>query len=471
MRSSIRQSLLYFATVAFGQGFAFLLLPIVTRFLTPEQYGYYSLALVVTSLIGMATAQWITNVGLRLYVDAHQRQVTRAFFLSTSLLQLLLFGTVYAAGMLVLAHTSIHLAPLPVMLLAGASRLLETQYTYTTTLLRADQRAVPFAVAEISAGLIRFAVTTVGLFAGMRSAELLFAASALGFLAADVYATRSLWRGLTGAPHFDREGVLELVRSGPASIPFSTATWLERLSDRLILAFYAGPAVVGIYTVGYTVGERLLGTLVQAVFMVAWPNILNSWRDGGLRAARAAIAAAQQMYFWVTVGPALFLMVFGSVVMHWLAGAAFQSSAVVVPIIAAAMWVNGFGTYLNRQFELNKRYGGLSGITMIGAVLNVVLNILLIPRYGIAGAAVATLANQAVNTAIFLARMDRSLARVEVRPLLAALALAGAAWLVSRLAGQHDVLAVALFIVVYAAGAIVALVRIDRNEIGASASP
>ena len=465
MRSSIRQSFLYFVTVAFGQGLSFLLLPLVTRFLAPEEYGYYSLALVVTSLVAMGTAQWVTNVGLRLYVDAYGREATRGFFVSTSLLQIVLFMTVYGGALLVLAHTGSHLAPLRIMAYAGAARLLEIQYSYSTTLLRADQRATPFAVAEVTSGLIRVGATTAGLFLGFKNAEMLFVASGLAFFIASVYATGALWRGLLGTRLFDTKGLKELVRSGPASIPFSMSSWLERLADRLVLAYFAGPAAVGIYSVGYTVGERLLGTLVQAVFMVAWPNILNGWRDGGREAARAAIDTAQRIYVWITVGPALFLMTFGGVLMHWLAGESYQASAVVVPIVTAAMWVGGFGAYLNRQFELNKRYGQLSGITMVGATFNVVLNIVLIPRFGMAGAAFATLVNQSFNSAVFLVGRDRGLVRIQLRPLLAAVALSGLAWLVSRLAVHHDALAVGLFIVVYAAGALSALRGIDREEL------
>ena len=469
-RSSVRQSVLYFATVAFGQGLPFLLLPIVTRYLTPEAYGHYALALVVSSLVAMGTAQWVTNVGLRLYVDAYARDATRAFYLSSSLLQTGLFIATYAAALALLSVAGIHLAPLRVLLFAGLAQLVGNQYTYTTTLLRADQRALPFTVAEISAGIIRFGATAAGLAAGLRSAELLFAATGLGFLLATGYATVALWRGLIGARLLDTDGTRELLRAGPASLPFSMAGWLERLADRLVLAFYAGPAVVGVYSVGYAVGERVIGSLVQAVFMVAWPSILNGWREAGASGAAPAIATAQRMYAWITVGPALFLLVFGRVLMGWFVGASFEASAVVVPIIVASMWVGGFGAYLNRQFELNKRYARLSGVSMAGAAVNVGLNFLLIPSYGMAGAAAATLANQAFNAAVFLAMMDRTLVRIQYGALAASLGSAGLAWLVSRAAGGRVGLAAGLFVAVYAAAALAALRRLERDELRAGAA-
>ena len=463
MSKSVQQSFLYFLTVALGQGLSFLLLPLVTRYLTPEAYGQYSLALVVSSLVAMGSGAWIRNVGLRLYMDAAKREASRGFFVSSSLLQAGLFALLYSAVLVVLGRTSLAIAPMPVMLVAGVSQVLGMQFTYTTTFLRAEQRAVPFAVAEISSGVIRFAGTTAGLLLGLRSAEMLFAATALGFLLSNVYATPTLWTKLLGSRWYDARGTVELLRAGPSSLPFSVSGWLERLADRLVLLYFSGTAIVGIYSVGYAIGERLLGSLVQAVFMVAWPNILNHWRDAGAEGARRAIAEAQRMYIWITVGPVVFLIVYGHVLVRWITGPEFQQAAVVVPIIAASMWIGGYGAYLNRQFELNKKYGRLSGIALTGAFINVALNIVFIPRYGMAGAAFATLINQTFNAVVYYVVRDRYLVQIALRPLAFAAALAGAAWALSLLASGTEVVALSLFIVVYVMGALVGLARIDHD--------
>ena len=247
-------------------------------------------------------------------------------------------------------------------------------------------------------------------------------------------------------------------------MPFSLSGWLERLADRLVLLYFSGTAVVGIYSVGYAIGERLLGSLVESVYMVAWPGILNGWRDAGQAGARRAIAEAQRMYIWITVGPLIFLIVFGRVLVSWLSGPDFQQAAVVVPTVAVSMWVGGYGAYIDRQFELNKQFGRLSGISMAGAGINVILNILLIPRYGMEGAAAATLINRCFNTAVYFIVRDRSLVQVALGPLALASVLAGVAWAASRVVPGGDVAAVSLFVALYAAGALVGLAKIPHDE-------
>lgn len=74
---SLGRSLAYFATMVVGQGMSFLLLPFVTRVLTPEAYGEYTIALTVSSLVAMMASSWLRNVALRLYFDAEAQRSTR----------------------------------------------------------------------------------------------------------------------------------------------------------------------------------------------------------------------------------------------------------------------------------------------------------------------------------------------------------------------------------------------------------
>lgn len=460
MTSEFRQTVIYFATVASGQGLAFLLLPLITRYLATEAYGEYALMLAVSGFVGMLGSAWIRNVGLRLYFDAVDRGATRAFVVTTTALQAALFAVLYALAVVGMMVLGFEIAPLRVVISAGVTVLVGDQFAYAVTLLRAERRTVPFAVAEIGSGVVRFVATTAALLLGLRTAELLFDATTLGYLLGSAYAAPTLWRRLTGDGRLIDASVLrEVVRIGPASLPFTLSSWLERLADRLVLQHFLGTAVVGVYSVGYALGERLMGSLVQAVFMMAWPNVLNAWQQGGAAAAREAIGHAQRLYSWITVGPAVFLIAYGGPLTRWVAGPEYHDAEAVVPIVAAAMWLGGFGSYLNRHLELRKQFGRLSGISLMGAALNVGLNIVLVPRYGMVGAASATLANYAFNAAVFYLTRDRELATVRLGPLGAALGTSFVLWLGLWWLTLGDALTMIVFAVLYAAVAVLRLLQ------------
>ena len=142
-----------------------------------------------------------------------------------------------------------------------------------------------------------------------------------------------------------------------------------------------------------------------------------------------------------------------------LTGAGFHEADTLVSVVSVSMWVGGYASYLNRDMELNKRFGAISTVRAVGAGVNVVLNFLLVPRYGMMGAAWATLLNRLLNAGIFFAVRDVRLVRVPLRPLMTAGLLSAGAWLVSGLLPAASLWQMVLFVLLYAPVALLAMRR------------
>ncbi len=460
MNPKLRRTVQYLLTVVLGQGLSFLLLPVVTRFLDPVEYGEYALALTVSGLVGMFASGWVRNVGLRLYYDASERGTTRGFYLGTALVQAVLASALYGAVLLGLQAFDLLPARMGVLLAAGLVLIIGDQYGYAVTLLRAEERTTAFTAAEVGSGLLRFGATLGGLYAGFATAQLLFFAMAAAYLVGTLFAVPMLWRRLSGPSRIDFKGLVETVRAGPSALPFSVAAWLDNLASRLILQGFLGTAVVGVFSVGYSIGERLVGSLTQAVFMMAWPSILNAWREGGVKLARQALSDAQRIYAYLTLGPVLFLAIFGSEVTRLLTGPEYRDASVVVPLVATAMWFRGLSSYLNRHLELNKRYAHLSLVAICGALVNVGLSFVLVKDYGMVGVATATVFSNSLTCAFYFLTRDRELTRVRFGSFAAAGGLAALAWALSSAVGVFATpggvvvgdVKMAVFIAVYALG-------------------
>lgn len=456
------RSLAYFGTMVVGQGMSFLLLPFVTRALSPEEYGVYTIALTVGSLVAMIASSWLRNVALRLYFDEDVQGRTRAFFVATAALQALLLVLLYGGTLLLLPSLPVGHASLSVYISAGISLLVGDLAVYATTLLRAEQRVGSFALAEVGGGVLRFAATLIGLQMGLNSAKLLFDATTIGYALAAVVALVALWPRLTGPIALDAGPMKRVLSHGPGALPFSVSDWVERLADRLIIENYLGTAAVGIYSVGYAIGERTIGLIVRAVFMMAWPTILASWRDEGVKGAASAIRHAQHLYVWFTVGPTVFMIAYGAELLRLLTGSEFRAGGGLVPLISLSMWIGGYATYFNRDMELNKRFGAISTVRAVGAGVNLALNLVLVPLYGLMGAAWATLLNRLLNAGVFFVLRDRELVTVPLRPLTLGLLCSAAAWVVSLPLPVAPVVKMAVFIAVYAP---VALLMMRRAHI------
>jgi len=435
MSPKLKTTVQYLLTVVFGQGLSFLLLPVVTRFLDPVEYGEYALALSVSGLVGMFASGWVRNVGLRLYYDAGERGTTRGFYLGTALAQAVMASVLYSLVLLGLELVGFLPASISVLVAAGLVLVIGDQYGYAITLLRAEERSTAFTVAEVGSGLVRFGATVLGLYAGFARAELLFLAMAAAYLIGVLYAVPTLSQRLSGPARLDRVGLLETLRAGPSALPFSVAAWLDNLASRLILQGFLGTAVVGVFSVGYSIGERLVGSLTQAVFMMAWPSVLNAWREGGVKQAREALREAQRIYLFLTLGPVLFLVVFGADVTRLLAGPEFRGASAVVPLVATAMWFRGLSSYLNRHLELHKRYAYLSTVALSGALLNVGLSFALVSGFGIVGVATATVFSNVSTCAFYFLTRDRELTAIRYGSFFVAAGLSAFAWAISYVVG------------------------------------
>lgn len=443
-----RNTFVYLATVFFSQLASFILLPILTRFLAPSQYGEYAVALAIGGLIGMFASSWMRNVGLRFYFDAKLDGSTRAFFWNVQGLQTLVVAVVFAVAVGVVALSPTGLITVPTMLALAVMTLVSDLGTWAVTLLRGEQLSGRFAVAEFSSAVVRVAGTTLGLLLGLRSPAFLFLAAAGAAGVQALVAVTALERRLEGPLHLHLAPIRDIVIRAPSALPFSVGEWLNRLSDRLILSVLSTASVVGVYSAGQSMGNRLVAGLVSAVFMMAWPDVLNAWKDGGVARARVAVHRYMQIYLTLTVGPVVALVLYAPTLVRLL-GESYHGAVQVVAVIGLATWVRGLGSTFNRHLELAKNYRTLSAVTLSGAALNVALTFALVPSLLGLGAALATLISQTLVALVFVAIRDRELVRFPFADAgWVTLAVAGPAAVAWPLFGS-SVLGIAVFAVGY----------------------
>ena len=456
-----RGTFTYLAAVTAAQAASFVLLPIVTRFLSTSQYGEYAVGLAIANLVGMFGSSWVRNVGFRFYFDARESGRSRAFTLSVALLQSVVVAVVFGIVMLVTAVTP-PLASTGTLLAAGVMVLVTDVGTLPVTLVRAEQRSGRFALAEFGSAATRILGTTVGLALGLRSPAFLFLAAAGASLVQAGVGLVALSPRLSGPARLDLSALWEVARRGPSALPFSVGEWLNLLADRLIVRALTSAAVVGVYSAGQTLGFRVIAGLTQAVFMMAWPDVLNAWSQGGMARARQAVRRYLQTYLMLTVGPAVAMVLYAGTLTRLL-GSSFQQGAVpIVAMIAIASWAQGFGVCFNRHFEMRKRYWALSAVSLSGAALNIALTFLLVPRFLGPGSAAATMLAQLVVMLVFILLRDRELVAFPTGDALnvaAAAAVAGAvAW---PLLGQ-SLAGLATFAVLYLTAALLMWLRRSR---------
>jgi O-antigen/teichoic acid export membrane protein len=187
---------------------------------------------------------------------------------------------------------------------------------------------------------------------------------------------------------FDRELLRRMNRFGLPLVPSGVALWALNFSDRFFLAHIAGQDDVGRYSLGVRIASAMV--LLLVAFRTAWPAFAYSIDDD--REARRTYGFVLTYLLFVACWLSLALGVLAPWIVRVLArDDAFWAGADVVAPLAFAGTLWGAYTVVSIGIGRLKRTQFNWVITGSAAALDVVLNVLLIPPYGIRGAAAAAL--------------------------------------------------------------------------------
>ncbi|MBL9214670.1 MAG: flippase [Opitutaceae bacterium] len=364
----------------------------VARYLGPGRFGELSYAL---ALVGIAAL--LAELGLDGLVRRELiRRPDRASALLATAGGLRLAGGALAWGLVLLAATAgaggepgrILLPVLGLTLFQPALLVadLHFQARLEARFSVAAQLAALAVGAAVRVALIRQGAPLVA-FAWAAVAELAVAAAVLGGLA---------WaRGLRLVPaRFDRRLAAELLRGAWPLLLSGFAVGLYLRVDVVMLTRLAGEREAGVYAaavrfteIWYFVPVALASSLL--------PSVLRARAAGP-----AAYARRLQAAYDLNAGLAYALAVPLAFLAPWVVRAAYGAAyADAAPVLAVHIWSSVF-VFLGvarGQFLVNEGHTRFYlCATLAGLLTNVGLNLALIPRHGAAGAALATLAGQAV---------------------------------------------------------------------------
>ena len=369
---------------------AVLLLPLYTRYLTPADYGKIETLLALTTVMGLILRAGITSAFFRFYFDvddnAGRLRVIRTSFWFTmgggtlGLLLLLaladpvsevLFGTSGAANL---------------VRASGVALWATVNYEQLTALFRVEERSVAFVSASLANVFLTIGITLLlvvvlekgplGVIVGNFSGTLI------------VYLVLLSYRREQLGLEFDRGLLREMNRFGLPLVPTALFLWMTNFSDRFFLVWLADVSEAGLYSVGVRVASAIV--LLLTAFRMAWPAFAYSIRDE--QEARRTYAFVLTYLTVVTAWVALALTLLSPWIVELLAAARFaESSEVVGPLAFSTV---SYGAYVVVAIGVGRarrtKFNWV--VTGAGAAVNVALNLILIPTYGMMGAAIATVA-------------------------------------------------------------------------------
>lgn len=410
-------------------GIAFFLIPIYTLFLGPGEYGALSIASTIGGVLAILYLQSIEGAYTRFHYDQPDDAQKRLFFGSVWL-----FHIIYAAALTVtlelVGRTGILHRLVSVPYDPHLRLVVWTAFLTTTALL------LPRALFLVREQAWRYAGFNLLLFVLSTGSIVYFVAGkgegAAGSLKGSLLAT--LIVAAVGIVVILRNVRLGMVtRHVRATLAFSLplaphllSLWALNLVDRLILQHYVGLSEVGIYTLGYQLGSitQIAALAVSKALDPFYFKVASSRTD-----ASSVLVPVTTYYLllltWIGVGTVVMAPV-GIAIIG--ARPAYGAAEHVVPWIVLGSLARGFYFLFLSAVVYSKKIAALPLVTVAVALLNIGLNLVLIPRYGYLAAAVATLVAYAAQAILMYLYAQRVYPLAYQWRRLIVLLLCAAAW-------------------------------------------
>lgn len=175
-------------------------------------------------------------------------------------------------------------------------------------------------------------------------------------------------------------------------IPGTLAFWVVNFSDRFFVQFYTNTSEVGLYQLGANLASAI--ALLTTAFQQAWGPFALSIHTRP--AARQVYSAVLTAYLVVACLASLALTLLAPEIIGLVATRQYSGASSVIGFLSLSYVLIGL-TYIAATGPTIVMRTGPTGIAMfLAAVLNIIFNILLVPRLGRTGSALATMLAQAV---------------------------------------------------------------------------
>lgn len=380
---------------------------VLARLLGPTPFGLGETAAALllfggaVGLVGLDAA-----VAIVIHGERHPSQARYREIVSTAL-------CIAAGGSVAIAIVALlGQRPGTALLLAGRSDTLLALVGVATpavvaqglalALLRNLGRARAYLAASAIGGTVQVVAAVTAVASGLGAASAVIGIGA-GALATFTVAFVSM-RELLAAGSVTGSMAARLLRLGLPLVPAAVGLWAIAAADRVLVLAIAGAAEVGLYAAATKVAAG--AALLVSAFSLGWiPYALRiQHRPSAPSTYRDALAAYAVVSSFVIMLSALL----GRVAVTVLAGDDYSAAGSVVWMLVTAAML--YGAYLLTSIGVQAagRTGVIGVAALVAAVVNVLLNLLLIPRAGYAGAAAATLAANALLAALVLWAAQRT---------------------------------------------------------------
>ncbi len=398
-----KNSILYLISTICLKAVGFLLLPLYTHLVSPTEYGYVYVVSAFQTFLGLLlTLSMHGSIG-RFYFDCKNIDEIKQMY-SQHVSAIALSASCIVALMLIIKNPVSQFLNLPekYYIYAVLISYFSLFYNMVISLLYAMEKAVQISITSIAVGVSTIIMQLIFVFSLEDKAMALIFAMFLSAVATFIIflfysAPYFTW------PKYSKSNLLKYFKYSISQLPSDVSVWFVAASDRLLLNKIQGASSAGIYGMGNTLGQ-IPSMLFHSVNKAYVPYVFRHFKEaeeGSKDALREVAITANRVESILTVVVVSLIILSNNIVS--MLESRYIDSAIIMPLVLFAVWIDCNRIIFMNPLAYNIKYIKVkSFIWVLAAILDVVLNFYLIPRYSVYGACASLIISYGVSCLLIL---------------------------------------------------------------------
>lgn len=374
--------------------FTFLLLPVYTSLLLPDDYGTVDVLQTIISLVLYIVTMQLESAVFRYIIDDREDRLNIKQYVSSAFFAI----AVMASATTIVSLLANFFFIFPHVELFIFSIWAQSVYFLLSNVARGLGKNVDYSIASF---IVTLSSLLVNIFLivllKIGAASILVALIVSNTIGSFYFFTKlKLWNYI-GWNAFNIDALRSMLKYSLPLIPNAISWWVANTSDRILILFFLGSGVNGIYAAANKIPT--IYTTIFSVFNLAWSESVSlSMKDNDSQVyINSMMNKSYKFFSFLNFG----IVICMSFMFDVLIGSNYADSYNHIYILLIAIFVNSMCSLMGGILTGLKDSKAIGWTTLVGAMVNFLVNICLINSFGIYAASISTLVSYIV---IFICR-------------------------------------------------------------------
>lgn len=383
----VRHTLIYFLGKVAPAIITMLSMVIFTRLATPEQYGTYSLITVIVGLSNILIFQWLRSSLLRFYNDRNKVPLLIGTILKSHIVTLILIAPIFIIIGIILYLQNYDIQFLMVIYIMV---ILLSLYELGVIYYRVNLKPQRVVRNNIIKTIVFVLLATIFLYFGFGVWGLLTGSIISSIIGVTLY-SRGLNKKKVSFESNNQTLKKMLIYGLPITFSFVLSVALQNI-DKIMISMMLGVEQNGNYAVSFDLIHNLLYMIMTSFALAGFPIVLKTIKNNGDLKGKKEFEHYGELFFLISIPATVGLISIAPNLTNIVIGEDYLIPSKLINLIILATFFHGIKShYFDLGLQISAKTRDFFYPALVAIIVNIVLNYYLLAKYGIEGAALATL--------------------------------------------------------------------------------